>query len=260
MAETTSAEILGTNAMGTVARITLCQSGRRQHAGAPRHAGAFGPEHSRSGHRTPAVEGGSGDGPKARILLPRPGAVVADAAQADQRRGSFRERAWPRPILGVYAQDVRAHARARDDSRGARARRCGFGCAFAVASAIITIAANGRRASRLPEMDANLPPTLAISALLHKVPHKRLTHLVLTRESFGAEEALALDVVSKLAAPHALEAETAAYVARLTDRDRRALAAVKEYMLSAPYLDTHAAARLGANLLATVFSSPEEPV
>jgi hypothetical protein len=55
-----------------------------------------------------------------------------------------------------------------------------------------------------------------------------------------------------------LEQATAAYIADLASRNRRALAAIKEYMGTAPYIDPQAAARLGANLLATVFSSAEE--
>lgn len=148
-------------------------------------------------------------------------------------------RATPVPVLAVVQGDA-----------------LGFGCAL-VGQCDLAIASRDALFA-LPEMDANLPPTLAISALLHKVPRKRLTHLVYTRESFTAAEALAFDVVTKLAAPDALAAEAETYIAQLTDRNRRALAAVKEYMQTAPYLDAHTAARLGANLLATVFSSPEE--
>ncbi len=158
-----------------------------------------------------------------------------------------------KPILAVYAHlratPVPVVAVVQGEARG-------FGCAF-VGQCDLAIAADTAIFS-LPEMDNNLPPTLAISAMLHKIPPKRLTHLVMTRETFTAAEALAFDVVSKVVARADLEQEAAAYIADLASRNRRALAAIKEYMGTAPYIDPQAAARLGANLLATVFSSREE--
>lgn len=132
----------------------------------------------------------------------------------------------------------------------------GFGCAI-VGQCDLVISSDKAHFS-LPEMGHNLPPTLAISALLHKVPRKQLAHLVCTRDKFSANQALAYDIVTKVVAHDDFQAETAAYISRLTEPSRQALCAVKEYMGTAPYLDVQAAARLGANLLATVFSSPEE--
>ena len=158
-----------------------------------------------------------------------------------------------KPILDVYA-NIRAtpvpvmalvHGPAE-----------GFGCAM-VGQCDLAIASQAAHFS-LPEMDNNLPPTLAISALLHKVPHKQLTHLVLTRERFSAAQALAYDVVTKVAAPAEFDAVATAMISSMTDRNRRALCAIKEYMANAPYIDPQSAARLAANTLATVFSSPEE--
>ena len=52
----------------------------------------------------------------------------------------------------------------------------GFGCAIATACDI-TIAADGAR-FKLPEMEKDLPPTLAISAMMARVPRKALTFMV----------------------------------------------------------------------------------
>jgi enoyl-CoA hydratase len=154
------------------------------------------------------------------------------------------------PILDVYA-DVRATpvpvlALVQGHARG-------FGCALA-GVCDLTIAADTARFS-MPEMDNNLPPTLAISAVLGKVPPKRLVHFVYTRAPIAAAEALAWGLIGEIAPFDQLEPALTHTVSRLVDRDRAALCAIKEYMNIAPFVDPAAAARLGANLLASVLSS-----
>ena len=72
----------------------------------------------------------------------------------------------------------------------------GFGCAMATA-ADITIAADGAT-FKLPEMTHNLPPTLAISALMPKVPRKAIAWLVYTLAEIDAKTALSLGIVSSV--------------------------------------------------------------
>jgi enoyl-CoA hydratase/carnithine racemase len=156
------------------------------------------------------------------------------------------------PILDLYA-DVRATpvpviAVVQGEAKG-------FGCAF-VGQCDLAIAANEAKFS-MPEMDANLPPTLAMSAVLGKIPPKRLLHLVYTRSQITAAEALNLGLISETAPRAELEAAVGRTVSRLVDRDRAALAAVKEYMTMAQHLDAAASARLAANLLSVVLSSPK---
>jgi enoyl-CoA hydratase/carnithine racemase len=107
-------------------------------------------------------------------------------------------------------------------------------------------------------MDHDLPPTLAISAMLHKTPIKPLMHMVYTRESIGAAEALSLGIVGRVVPAAGLDAAVRETAAKLAGRSRAAICAIKEYSLTAPYADPNTAARLAANLLATVFSSPKE--
>ena len=104
-------------------------------------------------------------------------------------------------------------------------------------------------------MDTDLPPTLAISAVLGKIPPKRLTHLIYTCERIAAKEALELGLLSEVVPASDLERATQKTVARLTDRRRASLEAVKEYMAIAPHLDTHAASRYASALLSVVLSS-----
>lgn len=155
------------------------------------------------------------------------------------------------PILSLYA-DIRATevpviAVVQGEARG-------FGCAL-VGQCDLAIAADTALFS-LPEMDANLPPTLAISALLGKVPPKRLLDMVLTRRRIGAAQALEMGILSEIHPRESLTDAADETIARLIDRSRPALCAVKEYLLTAQRLDPAAAARLAANTIATVFSSP----
>jgi enoyl-CoA hydratase/carnithine racemase len=104
-------------------------------------------------------------------------------------------------------------------------------------------------------MAHNLPPTLAMSACLEKIPYKTMMHMVLTCEEIDGNAALRLGLVSQVAPRAGLEAALAATLAKLTGRDRSALCAVKEYQNAAWNLDAHAAARLGAGIIASVLSS-----
>ena len=156
------------------------------------------------------------------------------------------------PILDLYA-DIRATpvpviAVVQGEARG-------FGCAM-VGQCDLSIAAATALFS-LPEMDTNLPPTLAISAVLGKVPPKRLMHLIYTRAKIGAAEALELGFLSEVVPAEKLNSAVAATLARLTDRGRPALAAVKEYLATAPHMDPHAAARYASTLLSVVLSSKD---
>ena len=129
----------------------------------------------------------------------------------------------------------------------------GFGSAF-VGVCDLGIATEKARFA-FTEMDHNLPPTLAMSAVIDKIPAKRLMHLVMTRELIGPDEALALGLISQVTTTAKLEATTTTTVGRLIDRDRSAVCAVKEYLLTALQLDTAASARLGANMIAVILSS-----
>lgn len=154
------------------------------------------------------------------------------------------------PILDLYA-DIRATpvpvvAVVQGEARG-------FGCAL-VGQCDLAIASVNASFS-MPEMDAHLPPTLAISAVLGKVPPKRLLHMVYTRNSIDATEALACGLVSQLAPADALDRVAEEVLGRLVDRNRASLCAIKEYMSAAPYVDPHSAARLAANILSVVLSS-----
>lgn len=157
------------------------------------------------------------------------------------------------PILDLYA-DIRATpvpviAVVQGEAKG-------FGCAL-VGQCDLAIAAESARFS-MPEMDTHLPPTLAISAVLGKVPQKRLLHMIYTRQPIGAADALAIGLVGRVVPRDVLESALAETLAQLVDRSRASLCAIKEYMATAPYLDPHSAARLASNILSVVLSSPKD--
>lgn len=129
----------------------------------------------------------------------------------------------------------------------------GFGTAF-VAVCDLAIAADSAKFA-FTEMAHNLPPTLAMSAALEKIPFKTMMHMVLTREEIDGNEALRLGFVSQVAPRAGLDAALNATLAKLVDRDRGALCAVKEYQNAAWNLDYHSAARLGAGIIGSVLAS-----
>lgn len=154
------------------------------------------------------------------------------------------------PILSLYA-DVRATE--VPVIALPQGPALGFGTAF-VGVCDLAIAADTARFA-FTEMAHNLPPTLAMSAVLEKIPFKAMMHMVLTREEIDGNAALRLGLVSQVAPRAGLDAALEATLAKLVDRDRSALCAVKEYQNAAWNLDAHSAARLGAGIIGTILAS-----
>jgi enoyl-CoA hydratase/carnithine racemase len=129
----------------------------------------------------------------------------------------------------------------------------GFGCALA-AACDITIAGDDAR-FRLPELEKDLPPTLAMSAMLSRVPRKALAWMVYTTAEIDAPTAQRLGIVSSVVPLGQLGGATAKLLSELSARSRDALLAVKEYMRAAPLMEPRGAAAYGGVLLSAVLSS-----
>jgi len=129
----------------------------------------------------------------------------------------------------------------------------GFGAAIAGACDV-TIAHDSAR-FRLPEMEYNLPPTLAVSALLPRVPLKGLAWMVYSIEEIDAATARQLGIVSRVASSAQVEAEVTRLLGTMTSRSPDSLAAVKDFLRSAPEMEPRGMADYAANLLASVLSS-----
>jgi enoyl-CoA hydratase/carnithine racemase len=129
----------------------------------------------------------------------------------------------------------------------------GFGCAMATACDV-TIAAEGAT-FKLPEMTHSLPPTLAISALMPKVPRKAIAWMVYAMPTIDARTALSLGIVSAVVPGAQLDATMAETLAGMTSRSRPALLAVKDYLRNAPMMEPRGAAAYGVALLSGVLAS-----
>ncbi len=129
----------------------------------------------------------------------------------------------------------------------------GFGCAVA-AQCDITIASRTARFS-LPELDTTIPPTLAMSALLHKVPPKIIAHLVYTRQTISADDARHFGLVSQVSDPGELTADVDRIVDSLGEKPRAALTTIKEYLWNALHVDPVASAQLAQNMISVAMSS-----
>lgn len=156
------------------------------------------------------------------------------------------------PILDLYdalsACPVPVVASVRGIARG-------FGAALAIACDV-TLASDTARFS-LPEMERDLPPTLAMSAAMRKIPPKALAHLVYSLNEIDAPTALSWGLVGAVVPDASLESESDRLLATMQARSRSALVAVKEYQRAAPELGPRAARDSAANLLATVLSSAD---
>jgi enoyl-CoA hydratase len=118
----------------------------------------------------------------------------------------------------------------------------------------VTIAADNAT-FKLPEMAHNLPPTLAISALMPKVPRKALTWMVYTMPEIDAQTALQLGIVSAVVPAARLDAAVDEALKTMTARSAASLVAVKDYMRSAPMMEPRGAAAYGVALLSGVLTS-----
>src|SRR5262249_5292450 len=126
----------------------------------------------------------------------------------------------------------------------------GFGCAMATACDVTIASENAT--FKLPEMTHDLPPTLAISALMPKVHRKAIAYLVYALAEIDAKAALQFGMVSAVAPAARLDAAFAETLATMTARSRPALVAVKDYLRSAPMMEPRGAAAYGAALLSGV--------
>jgi enoyl-CoA hydratase/carnithine racemase len=154
------------------------------------------------------------------------------------------------PILDAYA--------AMDGVRQpivavVQGRAHGFGCAIAAASDIAIAAEEAR--FKLPEMEIDLPPTLAVSALMPRVPRKALAWMVYSLTEIDAATALRFGIVSQVVPERALGEALKALLATMTARSPAALTAVKDFFRAAPHMEPRGQADYAANLLANVLDS-----
>src|SRR5262249_9250059 len=117
------------------------------------------------------------------------------------------------PILDVYEAMASAHQPIVGVVQGVA---FGFGCAIASACDI-TIAHDTAR-FKLPEMAVDLPPTLAMSAVMPRVPRKVLAWMVYSMDELDAHAAHQAGIVSKVATEAMVEMEVDKLLKTMTAR------------------------------------------
>lgn len=103
----------------------------------------------------------------------------------------------------------------------------GFGSALAGGSDI-TLASDAARFS-FPEINHGIAPTLAMSAVLRKVPAKALSYLIYSGEEISASEAVTFGLASVLYPASAFKERCDAFITKLAGRPRLNLRTIKQY-------------------------------
>jgi enoyl-CoA hydratase/carnithine racemase len=128
----------------------------------------------------------------------------------------------------------------------------GFGCATAVGCDITLAADNARFA--FPEIEHDIPPTMAMCAALGKVQAKALTYLIYSADSVSAQEAVTLGLASKVYPQTSFTADCDAFLKKLASRPRLILETIKRYQAKATGLSPDMASEYAGTLLALVRS------
>lgn len=126
----------------------------------------------------------------------------------------------------------------------------GFGCATAVGCDITLAASNARFA--FPEIEHDIPPTMAMCAALGKVQAKALTYLIYSADAVSADEAVTLGLASKVYPQASFAADADAFVKKLAMRPRLVLETIKRYQAKASQLTPEMASEYAGTLLALV--------
>jgi len=128
----------------------------------------------------------------------------------------------------------------------------GFGAAMAVGCDITLAAGNARFA--FPEIEHDIPPTMAMCAALGKVQSKALTYLIYSAEHIDAQHAVELGLASKVLPQATFAAEADAFLTKLASRPRLVLETIKRYQAKASHLTPEMASEYAGTLLALVRS------
>lgn len=126
----------------------------------------------------------------------------------------------------------------------------GFGAALAVGCDITLAAANAGFA--FPEIEHDIPPTMAMCAALGKVNSKALSWLIYSAEKISAERAAAIGLASKVLPQASFAADADAFIKTLAGRPRLVLETIKRYQSRAEHLTPEMASEYAGTLLALV--------
>ena len=128
----------------------------------------------------------------------------------------------------------------------------GFGSAMAVACDL-TLASSQVKFS-FPEIEHDIPPTMAMCAALGKIPAKALSYLIYSAEAVDAQEAKQLGIASKVYPQASYDAEVSAFIEKLSSKPRLVLETIKKYQEKATHASPDMALEYAGTLLALVRS------
>jgi enoyl-CoA hydratase/carnithine racemase len=128
----------------------------------------------------------------------------------------------------------------------------GYGAALSV-GCDVTLAASGARFA-FPEIEHDIPPTMAMCAALGKVSAKALTYLIYSAEPVDAAQAVTLGLASKVLPKATFAADADAFLKKLAGRPRLVLETIKRYQAKAAHLTPDMASEYAGTLLALVRS------
>lgn len=128
----------------------------------------------------------------------------------------------------------------------------GYGAALAVGCDITLAASNARFA--FPEIEHDIPPTMAMCAALGTVQAKALTYLIYSAEPVDAAQAVTLGLASKVLPQETFAADADAFLAKLAGRPRLVLETIKRYQAKAAHLTRDMASEYAGTLMALVRS------
>lgn len=126
----------------------------------------------------------------------------------------------------------------------------GYGAAVAVGCDITLAASNARFA--FPEIEHDIPPTMAMCAALGKIQAKALTYLIYSAEQIDAPQAVTLGLASKVLPQETFAADADAFLAKLAGRPRLVLETIKRYQAKAAHLTPDMASEYAGTLMALV--------
>jgi enoyl-CoA hydratase/carnithine racemase len=152
-------------------------------------------------------------------------------------------------VLGVYAA---INASRIPVVSLVHAPAVGFGAALA-SGCDITLAAEGVSFA-FSEIKHGIPPTLAMAAVMKKVPQKALAWLIFSGADVSATEGVAMGLVSKTFESGAFASETQAFLDELASRPRLVLETIKKFMLTAQDMSAAQQSEYAGTLLALVRS------
>jgi 1,4-dihydroxy-2-naphthoyl-CoA synthase len=128
----------------------------------------------------------------------------------------------------------------------------GFGCALAVACDLTLVSAHAKFS--FPEIEHDIPPTMAMCAALGKIPAKALSYLIYSAEEVDAIEAKQLGIASQVYLEPNFQMQTQAFIEKLSTKPRLVLETIKKYQEKASNASPDMAMEYAGTLLALVRS------